>query len=146
MATATEYDNWPAVSLELAKRVPLGGGKGHGPLLTTPTPLITVADHSAAPIPVDAGASGVTVRVFWWGFHVQIDHDALRRILDAADTVNELVVAVGGSIPSPAQPWIRLIGLFVAGTHEALRALDRGQGLYISMSWFAPGVFVPTPV
>ncbi|MER6233390.1 hypothetical protein ACFY1L_46295 [Streptomyces sp. NPDC001663] len=145
MATATEYDNWPVVSLELAKRVPLGGSTGNGPLITTPTPLITVADRSA-PLPAAAGAPGVTVRVFWWGFHLQIDHDTLRQILDAADTVNELVVAVGGSIPSPAQPWIRLIGLFVAGTHEALRALDRGQGLYISMSWFAPGVFIPTPV
>ncbi|WP_332880980.1 hypothetical protein [Streptomyces sp. NBC_00564] len=145
MATATEYDNWPVVSLELAKRVPLNGGAGDGPLLTTPTPLLTVAD-SLDMAPADVGVPGVTVRAFWWGFHVQIDHDTLRQILDAADTVNELVVAVGGTIPSPAQPWIRLIGLFVAGMHEALRVLDRGRGIYISMSWFAPGVFVPTPV
>ncbi|MFG2732500.1 hypothetical protein [Streptomyces canus] len=145
MATATEHDNWPVVSLELAKRVPLNAGAGDGPLLTTPTPLFAVA-NSIDMAPVGAGAPGVTVRTFWWGFHLQIDHDTLRQILDAADTVNELVVTVGGSIPSPAQPWILLIGLFVAGMHEALRALDRGQGIYISMSWLAAGIFVATSV
>ena len=144
MITAAEHDNWREVSLELAKRVPFGEGSGNGPLLAAVTRV-----HDASGVADAAPAAvgqGTTVRVFPWGFHIQIDHDTLERVLDAADTVNELVLSIGGSIPSPAQPWIALIALFVAGAHAALRALDRGQGIYISMSWFAQGIFVPTSV
>lgn len=94
--------------------------------------------------PSDGGQA--TVRAFWWGFHVQISHNDLATVLDSADAVNDLVVMVGGNIPSPAAPWIRLIGPFVSATHDLLRSLDRGRGIYISMSWIAPGVFVPTTV
>lgn len=89
---------------------------------------------------------GVVVRAFWWGFHLEIDHPTLTSVLDSADTVNSLVGMIGGSIPSPAQPWIILVAKFVAGAHQLLRSLDHGSGIYISMSWFAPGVFVPTSV
>ncbi len=27
-----------------------------------------------------------------------------------------------------------------------LKGMDRGRGIYIGISWFAPGAFVPTPV
>jgi hypothetical protein len=89
---------------------------------------------------------GTIVRAFWWGFHVEISHTDLPVVLGAADTVNTLVDLIGGSIPSPAQPWIKLIAPFVRVTIQLLQSLDRGRGIYISMSWFAPGNFVPTPV
>jgi 2-isopropylmalate synthase len=72
--------------------------------------------------------------------------DDLVRILDSADVVNSTVATIGGNIPSPAQPWIRVLAPFVAATHEGLRALDRGRGIYISMSWVTPGIFIPTSV
>ena len=96
--------------------------------------------------PADGGGDGTVVRAFWWGFHMQFGHADLVRVLDSADTLNDLVAVIGGNIPSPAQPWIKLIAPFVSATHAALRGLDRGQGIYISMSWIAPGIFVPTSV
>ncbi|MEV4364395.1 hypothetical protein [Nonomuraea sp. NPDC049625] len=89
---------------------------------------------------------GTVVRAFWWGFHVEIGHDDLETILKSADMVNATVAAIGGNIPSPAAPWIKLLAPFVAAVHERLRAMDRGCGIYVSMSWFAPGVFIPTSV
>lgn len=77
---------------------------------------------------------------------MQISHEDLETILNSADMINDLVVAIGGDIPSPAQPWIKLIGPYVSLVHDKLRELDTGYGIYISMSWFAPGLFVPTPV
>jgi hypothetical protein len=89
---------------------------------------------------------GSIVRAFWWGFHIQLSHEDLETVLNSADMINALVDMIGGNIPSPAQPWIKLLAPFVASLHQRLREMDRGCGIYISMSWFAPGVFIPTPV
>lgn len=89
-------------------------------------------------------AGETAVRAFWWGFHLQLSHTDLSSLLDSADMLNDVVAAVGGNIPNPAQPWIKLLAPFISATHEALRGLDRGRGIYISMSWVTPGIFIPT--
>jgi hypothetical protein len=94
--------------------------------------------------PTDTGQT--EVRAYWWGFHVQLSHADLLTVLDSADVVNDLVGLIGGNIPSPAQPWIKLLAPFISATHQALRGLDHGRGIYISMSWVTPGIFIPTSV
>ena len=89
---------------------------------------------------------GTVARAFWWGFHIEVSHEDLVVALATGDTVNTLVQLIGGSIPSPAQPFIVLAAQFVAAAIGLVRSLDRGRGVYISMSWFAPGVFIPTSV
>lgn len=89
---------------------------------------------------------GTVVRAFWWGFHIEVSHDDLTTFLAAGSTVNQIVEVIGGSIPSPAQPWIVIAAEFVKGALGLLKSLDNGRGVYISMTWFAPGVFVPTSV
>jgi len=89
---------------------------------------------------------GSVVRAFWWGFHVQVSHEDLQSFLAGAGGVNDIVGAIGGSVPSPAAPFIALAAAFIAGALGLLKGLDHGRGVYISMSWFAPGVFVPTSV
>jgi hypothetical protein len=150
--TVTYDDTWTDVQQELGKRVPLQeitdslvlaqGDRGR----SMPERITAVAPASGETPDVAARGGGVVVRAFWWGFHVQVDHDALEEVLDSADTVNSLVEKIGGSIPSPAQPWIIVIAKFVAGAHALLRAIDQGGGIYISMSWAALGICVPTPV
>ncbi len=112
--------------------------------VTVPTPAnrptVRSTDGSSA------ARGGVAVRAFWWGFHIELDHGTLEQVLNASDTVNALVGVVGGSIPSPAQPWIVLAAQFVDAAIELVRKADEGNGVYISMSWFAPGIFVPTGV
>lgn len=89
---------------------------------------------------------GTAVQAFWWGFHVQLSHEDLASFVSGAQGVNTIVGTIGGSIPSPAAPWIRLAAEFIAGALGLLSSLDRGAGVFISMSWFAPGIFVPTSV
>jgi len=93
-----------------------------------------------------AAKGGTVVRAFWWGFHIQVSHEDLQVFLGGANTVNAIVDAIGGNIPSPAAPFIHLAAVFVAGALQLLASLDHGNGVCISMSWFAPGVFVPTSV
>jgi hypothetical protein len=94
--------------------------------------------------PVSKG--GTVVRTFWWGFHVQISKEDLDVVLSAGMTVNTIAMTIGGGIPGPQQPFFLLIGGFIIAAIAALRAMDRGRGIYISMLWWAPGAFVPTPV
>ncbi|HKO90953.1 MAG TPA: hypothetical protein VJU61_07370 [Polyangiaceae bacterium] len=89
---------------------------------------------------------GTVVRTFFWGFHIEVSHEDLDLFLATAATVNTIVATIGGGIPSPAQPWILLVAGFIAAVLALLKGLDRGKGVYISMSWFAPGVFIPTSV
>ncbi|MGW7042202.1 hypothetical protein ACWGDT_05695 [Streptomyces avermitilis] len=145
---APPHDNWSEVSAALGERVALvhpGNAELiHAVQTSTLHQTAGLAQNGVPTAAADGG--GVTVRAFWWGFHFEIDHPSLEVALNAADTVNSLVGMIGGAIPSPAQPWIILVAKFVAGAHQLLRGLDRGRGIYVSMSWFAPGIFVPTSV
>ncbi|MFD7341260.1 hypothetical protein ACFV98_35555 [Streptomyces violascens] len=123
------HDYWTDIPAELAQRVPLPHPSNTG--LVNATQISTLAPaHAGAP--AAQGTGGVTVRALWWGFHLEIDHSALESILTSADAVNSLVGMIGGTIPSPAQPWLVLAAQFVAGAHQLLRSLDWGKGIYIS--------------
>jgi hypothetical protein len=153
--TSRDVDgNWQEIAVELDKRVDNLGNQANA--LTGVAAANSLAAQSTffgasqafQPVggPLARAETGTTVRAFWWGFHVEIGHNDLETVLNAADTVNTLVGLIGGNIPSPAAPWIKLLAPFVASVHQGLRALDRGRGIYISMSWFAPGIFIPTSV
>ncbi|MEH1843176.1 MAG: hypothetical protein V7L20_31690 [Nostoc sp.] len=90
--------------------------------------------------------SGVATHVFWWGFNIEISHSALNSFINSADPINTAIDTIGGSTTGAAAPWIKLIALFIAGALKLLKTLDKGRGIYISMSWFAPGIFIPTSV
>jgi hypothetical protein len=96
--------------------------------------------------PTFAARGGTVARAFWWGFHIQISHEDLMNFLGAAEPINAVIGAIGGGVPSPAAPFIALVAAFIAGALGLLRSLDRGNGVYVSMSWFVPGVFIPTSV
>lgn len=156
-STSPSPDTWESIRPELEKRFGEPGQASAASAIaeanSAAAQLVlfgyTSAVDSRGPSTVSGqvqAAAGTVVRAFWWGFHVEIGHDDLERILAAADVVNAVVGAIGGNIPSPAQPWIRLLAPFVASLHDGLRRLDEGCGVYISMSWFAPGVFIPTTV
>jgi hypothetical protein len=155
-SSSREIDgNWQEVADELNKRVDnlssqasaLTGVAVANSLAAQSTffGYASQAFQPAGGLPMRA-ETGPIVRAFWWGFHIEIGHNDLETVLNAADTVNALVGLIGGNIPSPAAPWIKLLAPFVASVHQGLRALDRGRGIYISMSWFAPGIFIPTSV
>jgi hypothetical protein len=86
------------------------------------------------------------VRAFWWGFHVQISHEDLDAFLNSANATNDVIGTIGAAVPAPVGPWIGIVAGFIAGALSLLKGLDNGRGVYVSMSWFAPGVFVPTSV
>lgn len=98
---------------------------------------------SSAPV-----RGGTVARAFWWGFHIQISHEDVQVIVSAIDGATIVVdaLSVGDVAPKAIRPFLPLVRLFLNVSRAVIQALDRGNGVYISMSWFAPGVFVPTSV
>lgn len=103
------------------------------------------AQRTAEPDNEARSRGGTVVRAFWWGFHIEISHADLQAFLAVAAPINQIAGAIG-PVTGPAAPFVMLAAGFISGALELLRGLDRGRGVYISMSWFAPGVFVPTSV
>jgi metacaspase-1 len=132
---------------ELAARLDLATVVDPLAAATTPAALQTVSELSGArPLVFGARGSGITTETSWWGLTMKVPHTELQNVLDSVDMVNTLVGLIGGSIPSVAQPYIILIAEFVEKNSTHIRAQDKGFGVYLSMSWFAPGVIVSKSV
>ncbi|NUP10465.1 MAG: caspase family protein [Polyangiaceae bacterium] len=154
----TNEGNWAEVRAALQKRLPgwspppASSSNGHGNV--TPDTdsyvgqnVIRWADGGASDVSrsTRAATGAPIVRAFWWGFHIECSSQGLRDFLGAAEPINAIAGAIG-PVTGPAAPFVMAAAAFIAAALQGLRNLDRGNGVYISMSWFAPGVFIPTTV
>jgi len=89
---------------------------------------------------------GTVARAFWWGFHIQISHADVQELVNGFNGAAVLINALMPIVPGVVRPFLAVAKIFLDVSSAVLRALDRGRGVYISMSWFAPGIFVPTSV
>jgi type IV secretory pathway VirB2 component (pilin) len=85
-------------------------------------------------------------RAFWWGLQIEITSQDLSGLLNAADPNGDVVQFVRNVLPGDYAKWIDVIAPFIVAGTSLLRGLDKGRGVYISMSWFAPGILIPTTV
>jgi hypothetical protein len=138
MDDGREDGNWADVKVELQRRFP----SWRAPMdaedvwyASPPFDLKRAHAESEAPI----------LRAFVWGFHLELSSRTLRELASAANPVNELLAALGPA-RGPAAPFVTLAAAFVAGYLHGHGRLDQGDGIYVSMSWFAPGVFIPSAV
>jgi hypothetical protein len=87
----------------------------------------------------------MTCRAFWWGFHLEIPHLELDMLADAG--VDHLAVRrMIEAVPPRVGPHLGTLVDFVVANFVAIKELDRGAGVFISMSSFAPDMYVATPV
>lgn len=92
-----------------------------------------------------AATGAPIVRTFWWGFSVELSSQTINDLINVSDPINALLLLIA-PFAGAAGPFIVITAAFIAGILHILRSLDRGNGVYISMSWFAAGVFIPTTV
>ncbi|MEO6777798.1 MAG: hypothetical protein ABI467_33060 [Kofleriaceae bacterium] len=78
---------------------------------------------------------------YWWGFQLSIPHAML--VLWPREVEPGVIVAAIGPVKGPASAFVRRAAYFVATRLGELGALDRGDGLHVSMTWMAPNIFVP---
>jgi hypothetical protein len=111
---------------------------GDGPL---PSHAEFLADLRTPPV---ARRGATSIRGDWWGFQIYVSHADLSIFLETATPLVALTATLTANLWPPAASYIAAAAAFIAGAFALLRTLDRGAGVYISMSWFAAGLFVPT--
>ena len=127
-----------AVEETIARNARQALAAGDGPLPSTEEFLAMLRS------PPVVGKGGTFASAFWWGFNVYVSHEDLSIFLASGGPLTVISGTFGTSIGGPAAPFIAALAAFVLAVLGLLKALDQGRGVYISMSWFAPGIFVPT--
>lgn len=137
-------ERWRDVLFELVKRA-----KGDAEFRARVEATGAVIDNLEAllePAPVEnaSACSTVACHTYWWGFQLEIPHGILRGWSEAIDS--ETVASAIGTVTGPASSFRRRTAMWVASRISELQAHDRGAGMYVSMTWMAPNIFVATPI
>lgn len=91
----------------------------------------------------------------WWGFHVPFAFADADDIFKVGQAINSLVGTLGGFLAKaapPIAPFVTAIVLYVVVQVAVIKGVSVGcqrsgaKGVWVSMVWLAPGVFVPTCV
>jgi hypothetical protein len=138
-------DRWRDVLFELVKRA-----KGDAEFRARVEATGAVIDNLEAllePRAVEntSASGGVVCQTYWWGFQLEIPHRILRA-WSAETPDSETVASEIGTVTGPASPFRRRTASWVASRVVDLQAHDRGAGVYVSMTWMAPNIFVATPI
>jgi hypothetical protein len=98
--------------------------------------------------PVVSAVSGdPIVRAFWWGFHIEFSHENIVAFVNSRNPMSEIIDVVSRVMNTRFPAWIGpVVGFMYAVLQVIAQAIDQGKGIYLSMSWFVPGVFIPTTV
>ena len=108
---------------------------------------ISVADASAMARAVRScpRSGAVTCRSFWWGFHLEVPPMELAQ-LPSVGALHQHLMELIGTAPRRAAPHLQAMVTYVVENLAEVQAQDRGAGVFISMSSFAPDLFVATAV
>ena len=88
-------------------------------------------------------SGAIACRTYWWGFQLEIPHAILAGW---SAGVESAYIAAAIDVTGPAAPFRRRTAAWVASRIVELQELDRGTGVYASMTWMAPNIFVPIPI
>jgi metacaspase-1 len=88
---------------------------------------------------------GLACRTFWWGFHLEMAHAEIEEL--ATGGMDELaLVRMLEAVPRAVAPHVLSLVAYVVATFDHIRTINRGAGVFISMSSFAPDLYVVTAV
>ena len=85
----------------------------------------------------------VIVEAYPWGFHFRIPESVMGQFTDTGSAAAKFTGAIA-PFTGPAAPYIAAAAAYCALEMSLMKSVDHGRGVYLSMLWVAPGVFVPT--
>jgi len=91
------------------------------------------------------GLPTILAETFWWGFHLIVPEPLMDDWTHSGIAAGQVLNAVA-AFTGPAEPFIAAIAEYIEGEFALARAVDHGNGVFVSMSWFAPLLFLPTPM
>jgi hypothetical protein len=90
-------------------------------------------------------SGNIACREYWWGFQLEIPHDILSAWQAGVTEPGDIADAIGSGT-GPSAPFRRRVAYWIARRLDDLQQLDRGAGVYTSMTWMAPNIFVPASI
>jgi hypothetical protein len=137
-------ERWRAVLFELVRRAQADNEfrariKATGAVIDD---FEAVLGRTHAPRTAPAGV--IACHPYWWGFQVELTHASLAAWLPTTEWT-EIAIAMG-PLSGPASPFLRRAAMWIASRLDELEQLDRGAGVYASMTWMAPNIFVALPI
>lgn len=92
-----------------------------------------------------APSGTVLCHCYWWGFELEIPSATLATWNAEAIETAHVAASIGSDV-GPAAAFLRRASAWIASRLPELQQLDRGAGVYVSMTWMAPYIFVPMPL
>lgn len=87
----------------------------------------------------------VACHEYWWGFQLEIPHAVLTTWSSGTTESTDIAAAIGPGT-GPSAPFRRRVAAWIASRIDELKELDQGAGVYASMTWMAPNIFIPTSI
>lgn len=92
-----------------------------------------------------AASGRIACREYWWGFQLEIPHGVLTDWCGSSLESAAIAAAIDTGV-GPAAAFRRRLAGWIANRLPELQQLDQGAGVYTSMTWIAPNVFIATPI
>jgi len=122
------------------------GAAVHGSAAAVPSAAdIVAAIIKSASEPPAVARGPISAQGFVWGFSIYVPESEMQALLAGGAALATLTGAVGAALSGTwAAPFIALLAAYIAAELAWMKAIDKGRGVAVSMSWVAPGIFVPT--
>lgn len=86
-------------------------------------------------------SSDVKVEAKPWGVVITLSHSAAEDLALTGVASAAIVAAVGGVVSAGV---LAAVGAGIAAVAGLVKAVDKGNGVYLTMLWPTPGIFFPT--
>ena len=83
---------------------------------------------------------GVNVRAEFWGLVIDLDNNIAKDTASIIASIATICEAVGAVFPPAVAP----LTLYLGAEAILIAAVNKGNGVYLTMIWITPGIFVPT--
>lgn len=86
-------------------------------------------------------AEEVRAEAMPWGLVITLSHTAAQNLVATGVASAAIVAAVGGVVSAGI---LAAVGAGIGAVTGLVKAVDSGKGVYLTMLWVTPGLFIPT--
>jgi len=84
---------------------------------------------------VSAGGEVITAQACFWGWRLNVPHSQVEPLLNGSEVVSKIIEIGLDVIPEIGEILGLVVGLYVKVLGAIIRAVDKGNGVYLNQSW-----------
>jgi hypothetical protein len=81
----------------------------------------------------------------FWGAVVILEHDEVDDVAALAQQGADVTGFLATKLPGIPAIVLGAVSVYLTGSSAVVKAMDGGNGVYLTMLWVTPGVVIPTP-